>query len=69
MESSQMNADHEERKGVMIMTGDNIKVCAVTDAGMLSKMSSNAEVVCARCGAKAHNKANVCEPVPFEPDH
>lgn len=51
------------------MTGKNAKVCAVTDAGLLSKLTSAAEVVCARCGAKAHKSANVCDPVPFEPDH
>ena len=51
------------------MTGKTYKVCAVTDARILSKLASDAGVVCARCGAKAHDKANVCEPVPFEPDH
>lgn len=51
------------------MSGSTAKVCAVTDARVLDKLSENAEVVCARCGAKAHNKSNVCEPVPFEPDH
>lgn len=47
----------------------NIKVCAVTDPGILGKLSANAEVVCARCGAKAHNKTSICEPVAIEPDH
>jgi len=51
------------------MTGKTSKVCAVTDARILSKLASDAGVVCARCGAKAHDKVNVCEPVPFEPDH
>jgi hypothetical protein len=51
------------------MTGNTSKVCAVTDARILSKLTSSAEVVCARCGAKAHSKANVCDPAPFEPDH
>jgi len=45
------------------------KVCAVTDTQLLNKLTGHAEVICARCGAKAHNKANVCDPVPFEPDH
>lgn len=51
------------------MTGKKSKVCEVTDPRMLGKLSSHAELVCARCGAKAHAKANLCEPVPFEPDH
>jgi hypothetical protein len=51
------------------MTGSKIKVCAVIDPKVLGKLSSDPEVVCARCGAKAHNKVNVCEPVPCEPDH
>jgi hypothetical protein len=45
------------------------KVCAVTDEALLSDLSRNAEVLCARCGAKSHDKANVCEPVAIEPDH
>ena len=53
----------------MIVTTSKIKVCAVTDARVLSKLTSDAEVVCARCGATAHNKSNVCDPVPYEPDH
>jgi hypothetical protein len=56
-------------KGVSYMTSENTKVCAVTDAKLLDKLTGDAGVVCARCGAKAHDKSNVCEPVPFEPDH
>jgi len=51
------------------MLGSKSKVCAVTDARMLSRLTSDAQVVCARCGAKAHHFANVCDPVPVEPDH
>jgi ribosomal protein L37E len=51
------------------MTGNKAKVCTVTDARTLGRLTRDAEAVCARCGAKAHNKANVCDPVPFEPDH
>jgi hypothetical protein len=51
------------------MTINKAKICDVTDVRILSKLTSDAEVVCARCGAKAHNKANVCDPAPFEPDH
>ena len=41
------------------MTGNKPKVCAVTDARVLSKLTNDAEIVCARCGAMAHSKANV----------
>ena len=51
------------------MSGTNPKVCAVTDAQLLGKLTSQAEFSCARCGATAHDKGSVCEPVPFEPDH
>jgi ribosomal protein L37E len=51
------------------MTGNKAKVCEVTDSRLLGKLSSEAEFVCARCGAQAHKKGNVCDPVPFEPDH
>jgi hypothetical protein len=51
------------------MAKRNDKVCAVTDETLLRDMSRNAEVRCARCGAKSHNKANVCEPIAIEPDH
>jgi hypothetical protein len=51
------------------MKGSSAKVCAVTDNRLLGKLTKNAEVVCARCGAKAHTSASLCEPVPVEPDH
>jgi hypothetical protein len=51
------------------MSVNTSKVCAVADETLLGKLTRNAEVVCARCGAKAHDKSNVCEPVPLEPDH
>lgn len=51
------------------MASKETKVCAVTDASLLKELSRKAEVVCARCGARAHDKASVCEPVALEPDH
>jgi len=51
------------------MSGEKAKVCAVTDPRLLNRLTGDAEVVCARCGAKAHKAADVCDPVPFEPDH
>ena len=51
------------------MTVKHSKVCAVTDSRLLGKLSSEAEFSCARCGAVAHGRDNVCEPIPFEPDH
>jgi hypothetical protein len=57
------------KEGVYVMTGEIAKVCAVTDSGLLDKLTSGAEFGCARCGAKAHDKGSVCEPVPLEPDH
>lgn len=51
------------------MKGENAKVCAVTDSRLLGKLTEDAEYGCARCGAKAHNRASVCDPVLLEPDH
>lgn len=56
-------------KGVYVMSEENAKVCAVTDSRLLGKLTSEAEFSCARCGATAHNKTSVCEPIPLEPDH
>ena len=57
------------QKGVYVMTVGHEKVCAVTDSRLLDKLTSEAEFSCARCGAIAHGRDNVCEPIPFEPDH
>jgi hypothetical protein len=51
------------------MKGSSAKICAVSDETLLKELSSKAEVVCARCGAKSHDKINVCEPIALEPDH
>ena len=51
------------------MKREHAKVCAVTDSRLLNKLTNEAEFSCARCGAKAHDRGSVCEPVPIEPDH
>lgn len=51
------------------MKGSEAKVCAVTDESLLKSLGRNPEVICARCGAKSHDRINVCEPVAIEPDH
>jgi len=51
------------------MSKRNEKVCAVSDESLLKELSRNAEVLCARCGAKSHNKNSVCEPIAIEADH
>ena len=51
------------------MSGTHAKVCAVTDSRKLNKLTGNPEFSCARCGATAHYKGSVCEPMPLEPDH
>ena len=51
------------------MAREHAKVCAVTDSQLLGKLTSDAEYSCARCGAKAHDKESVCEPMFIEPDH
>ncbi len=51
------------------MKKEHIKVCAVTDSRLLGKLTKDAELICARCGAKAHDSSSLCEPVAIEPDH
>jgi hypothetical protein len=51
------------------MKGERAKVCAVTNSRLIDKLTREAEFGCVRCGAKAHDKSNVCEPIPLEPDH
>lgn len=51
------------------MTKRNDKVCAVSDESLLKELSRNAEVLCARCGARSHDRNNVCEPIAIEADH
>ncbi len=51
------------------MRGEALKVCAVSDAQKLDKLSQESRFVCERCGATAHSKSNVCAPVFIEPDH
>lgn len=45
------------------MRGSNEKICGLTDAGDVRTLSVDATVTCGRCGAKAHDPANVCDPV------
>jgi hypothetical protein len=45
------------------------KICAVSDETLLNELSRNAEVLCAKCGARSHTKNNVCEPIAIEADH
>ena len=51
------------------MKGKNPKICAVENPKLRKKLTSDAQVSCARCGAIAHDSSSVCEPVALEPDH
>jgi hypothetical protein len=41
------------------------KICNLTDAAQTRILASNATVTCGKCGAKANDPANVCDPVQF----
>ena len=45
------------------MKGTREKICNVQDTAQLSSLTSDATVTCSRCGAKAHEAADVCDPV------
>ena len=47
------------------MQGDrwNDKICNIEDVDQVRSLSDGAIVVCAKCGQKAHEAANLCDPV------
>lgn len=45
------------------MRSTSEKICNITDAAEARALSTEAIVTCGRCGAKAHDPANVCDPV------
>ncbi len=51
------------------MTKEYAKVCEVADDRLVGKLAREPEFSCVRCGAKAHDKRSVCEPIALEPDH
>jgi hypothetical protein len=51
------------------MSVETARVCAVTGSRLLDTLREKSEYSCARCGAIAHDRGNVCEPIPLEQDH
>lgn len=47
------------------MGGDkfNVKICTIEDLAQARSLTDSASVMCAKCGAKAHDAANLCDPV------
>ena len=41
------------------------KICNIEDASRAKELAAHATVTCARCGAKAGDPANVCDPVQY----
>jgi len=41
----------------------NEKICNVDNASQIGSLAKQATVTCGKCGAKAHDAANVCDPV------
>ena len=39
------------------------KICFVDNVDQVRSLSADATVSCAKCGAKAHDPADVCDPV------
>jgi len=44
-------------------TSSHDKICAIENAKLLNKLTSDATVSCSKCGAKAHDPASLCSPV------
>lgn len=47
------------------MLSGSDKICNITDKALVNKLSKDALVTCGMCGAKAHDPANVCDPVQY----
>ncbi|GLI39855.1 hypothetical protein KI811_01320 [Geobacter hydrogenophilus] len=45
------------------------KLCTMEDTGTISSLSANATVSCSKCGVKAHDPADVCDPVQLPEAH
>ncbi len=41
----------------------NEKVCLIDDTNLINTLESGARFSCAKCGARAHDAVNVCDPV------
>ena len=41
------------------------KICNIENTAQLSSLTASATVTCGRCGAKANDPANVCDPVQY----
>ena len=41
----------------------NAKLCAIEDSGQIRALATEPAFVCSRCGAKAHEAANLCDAV------
>ena len=45
------------------MRGERAKICNIENADTVQSMARAAFVTCGKCGAKANDPANVCDPV------
>lgn len=41
------------------------KICAIDNEKDIGRLSSDPTVCCSKCGAKAHDPASLCSPVPL----
>jgi predicted nucleic acid-binding Zn ribbon protein len=45
------------------MRGERAKICNIENTDTVRTMARDAFVTCGKCGAKAHDPVNVCDPV------
>ena len=43
----------------------NMKICTADNPKLTETSSSEATMCCSRCGARAHDPANLCSPMPL----
>jgi len=41
----------------------NEKVCLIDDTTVISSLEAGARFACGKCGARAHDAVNVCDPM------
>lgn len=48
------------------MKEGNAKICTVSSTMVARAMANDPQVMCSKCGVRAHDAANVCFPVTLE---
>ncbi len=45
--------------------GSSLKLCEIADVRQIRSMTTDSRFSCAKCGSKAHESRDLCDPVPI----